>query len=126
MWCIMATPLIAGNDVSAMTAGTLTVLTSAEAIAVDQDPAGEQNEAMAGVVDSAEVWSKPLGYDFTTRAVALLNRSATSPATITCYWTNLSLLPGTATVRDLWAHQDLQERSRIVSLPSFRLTGRCC
>jgi len=107
MWCIMAAPLIAGNNVTTMSAQTLAILTNAEAIAVDQDPAGEQGERVAGIVDSAEVWSKPLGYDFTTRAVALLNRSATTPATITCYWTNLALLSGSATVRDLWSHQDL-------------------
>ena len=107
MWCIMAAPLIAGNNVTTMSAQTLAILTNAEAIAVDQDPAGEQGERVGGVVDSAEIWSKPLGYDFTARAVALLNRSTNTPATITCYWTNLALLPGSAIVRDLWSHQDL-------------------
>src|SRR6516162_4607881 len=42
MWCIMAAPLIAGNNLTTMSAGTLAILTNAEAIAVDQDPAGEQ------------------------------------------------------------------------------------
>src|SRR5215475_13081381 len=108
MWCIMAAPLIMGNDVTAMSSGTLAILTNNEAIAVDQDPAGEQGERVAGIVDSAEVWSKPLGYDFTTRAVAFLNRDTNNPATITVYWTNLAFQPGTgATVRDLWTHQDL-------------------
>ncbi len=83
-------------------------MTNSEAIAVDQDPAGEQGVFVGGIKDSAEVWSKPLGYDFTTRAVALLNRSTNSSATLTCYWTNLAFQAGTAaTVRDLWAHQDL-------------------
>jgi alpha-galactosidase len=107
MWCIMAAPLIAGNNVITMSSQTLAILTNPEAIAVDQDPAGEQGERVAGIVDSAEVWSKPLGYDFTTRAVALLNRSSNSSAVITCYWTNLALQVGPATVRDLWAQQDL-------------------
>lgn len=106
MWCIMAAPLIAGNNVTTMSAGTLQILTNAEAIAVDQDAAGEQG---VKVFDggSSEVWSKPLGYDFTTRAVAFLNRDTNNPATITCYWTNLAFQAGTATVRDLWTHQDL-------------------
>ena len=107
MWCIMASPLIAGNDVTSMSAQTLSVLTNAEAIAVDQDPAGEQATWAGGIQDAAEVWSKPLGYDFTTRAVALLNRSTTTSANITCVWTNLGLQPGTATIRDLWAHANL-------------------
>ncbi len=108
MWCIMAAPLIAGNNLTTMSPQTLQILTNAEAIAVDQDPAGEQGERVGGIVDSAEVWSKPLGYDFTTRAVALLNRSTNNSAVVTCNWTNLAFQPGTAaTVFDLWAHQDL-------------------
>jgi alpha-galactosidase len=107
MWCIMASPLLAGNDVTSMSTQTLSVLTNAEAIAVDQDPAGEQATWAGGIQDNAEVWSKPLGYDFSTRAVALLNRSLTSSANITCTWTNLGLLAGTATVRDLWGHTNL-------------------
>lgn len=107
MWCIMASPLLAGNDLTSMSAQTLSVLTNTEAIAVDQDPAGEQATWAGGIQDIAEVWSKPLGYDFTTRAVALLNRSTTTSANITCVWTNLGLQAGTATVRDLWAHANL-------------------
>lgn len=107
MWCIMASPLLAGNNLTTMPAQTLSVLTNAEAIAVDQDPAGEQATWAGGVQDAAEVWSKPLGYDFSTRAVALLNRSTTISANITCVWTNLGLQAGTATVRDLWAHANL-------------------
>jgi len=108
MWCIMAAPLIMGNNLSTMSPQTLAVLTNSEAIAVDQDPAGEQGILVGGIKDNAEVWSKPLGYDFTTRAVALLNRSTNSSATITCNFTNLAFQPGTtATVRDLWGHQDL-------------------
>jgi alpha-galactosidase len=107
MWCIMAAPLVAGNNITTMSAQTLQILTNTEAIAVDQDPAGEQGVRVGGSVASGEVWSKPLGYDFTTRAVVLLNRSTNAPTNITCYWTNLALQPGSATVRDLWSHADL-------------------
>src|SRR5581483_7532859 len=107
MWCIMAAPLVMGNNLTSMSAGTLQILTNAEAIAVDQDPAGEQG---VKVFDSgsSEVFSKPLGYDFTTRAVALLNRDTNNSAVITCNFTNLAFQPNTtATVRDLWTHTDL-------------------
>lgn len=108
MWCIMAAPLIAGDNVTTISPQSLAILTNNEAIAVDQDPAGEQGVFVGGIKDSAEVWSKPLGYDFTTRAVALLNRSTTSPAVITCNWTNLAFQAGTtATVRDLWGHTNI-------------------
>jgi autotransporter-associated beta strand protein len=104
----MAAPLIAGNNLTTMSAGTLAILTNSEVIAVDQDPAGEQGIFVGGIKDSAEVWSKPLGYDFTTRAVALLNRQTNTSASITCYFTNLAFQPGTtAMVRDLWGHTNL-------------------
>lgn len=108
MWCIMAAPLIAGNNLTTMSAGTLSILTNTEAIAVDQDTAGEEGTLVGGTKDTAEVWSKPLGYDFTTRAVALLNRQTNTSANITCYFTNLAFQPNTtATVRDLWGHTNL-------------------
>jgi alpha-galactosidase len=106
MWCVIASPLIAGTDLRTPSGATLGVLTNAEAIAVDQDPAGEEGIRVGGTAGSLEVWSKPLGYDFTTRAVALFNRTA-SAASITCNWTDLALQAGPATVRDLWAHTDL-------------------
>ena len=109
MWCMMAAPLIMGNNLTAMSAQTLATLTNPEAIAVDQDPAGEQGVKVVDNITSTstnEVWSKTLGYDFTTKAVALFNRQG-SATNITVYWTNIGLQAGTATVRDLWAHQNL-------------------
>ena len=106
MWCIMAAPLVSGADLRSISSAAINIMTNAEAIAVDQDPAGEQGIRVDGTAGALEVWSKPLGYDFTTRAVALFNRT-TNAAAITCNWTNLGLQTGQATVRDLWAHADL-------------------
>ncbi len=109
MWCIMAAPLIMGNNFVNMTAQAKAILTNPEAIAVDQDPTGEQGVKVVNNVSpigTNEVWSKTLGYDFSTKAVALLNRIGPS-TNITCYWTNLGLQAGPATVRDLWSHTDL-------------------
>ncbi len=39
---MMASPLIAGNDLRAMDRSTIDILTNLEAIAVDQDPLGVQ------------------------------------------------------------------------------------
>jgi fibronectin type 3 domain-containing protein len=104
LWCIVAAPLITGNDLSSMSAPTEAILTNAEAIAVDQDPAGEQGIPVAG--STLQVWCKPLGTDFTNKAVALFNNTNTTQS-ITVTWTNLGLQAGPATVRDLWAHADL-------------------
>jgi alpha-galactosidase len=104
LWCMVAAPLITGNDLSSMSAATEAILTNAEAIAVDQDAAGEQGIPTAGA--ALQVWCKPLGTDFTNKAVALFNNTnATQPITVT--WTNVGLQAGPARVRDLWAHTDL-------------------
>ena len=42
MWCIMASPLVAGNDVRTMSDTTRDILTNPFAIAVNQDPLGKQ------------------------------------------------------------------------------------
>jgi alpha-galactosidase len=104
MWCIMASPLIAGNDIRSMSQTVKDILTNPEAIAVNQDAAGIQGTR---VIDNGdlEVWCKPLGSaNGSTKAVALLNRSG-SAANITVNWSNIGL-SGSANVRDLWAKAD--------------------
>lgn len=105
LWCLVSAPLIAGNDLTAMSAQTFSILTNAELIAVDQDPAGEQGMALANT-GTNQIWVKELGTDFTTKAVGLFNPN-TNATTITVNWTNIGLLAGSATVRDLWAGTNL-------------------
>jgi alpha-galactosidase len=105
MWCIMAAPLITGNDLSTMSATTRAILTNREVIAVDQDPLGKQGRVVAGSGTSLEVWSKEMS-GTNTRAVALFNRGG-STAPMTVEWSQLGLPAGSATVRDLWQGKDL-------------------
>jgi len=105
MWAMLAAPLIAGNDIRSMSAGTQAILTNAEVIAVDQDPLGMQGQIVATPGTNLQVWARPLA-GTNTRAVALFNRG-TAPASITVQWTNIGLPAGNATVRDLWQHADL-------------------
>ncbi|HTV63216.1 MAG TPA: NPCBM/NEW2 domain-containing protein [Verrucomicrobiae bacterium] len=105
LWCIVGAPLIAGNDLTTMSAQTLAILTNSEVIAVDQDPAGEQGIEVAGST-LRQVWCKPLGTNFNTKAVALFNLTS-SATSMTVNWTNIGLQAGMATVRDLWGHADL-------------------
>ncbi|HPR89632.1 MAG TPA: alpha-galactosidase, partial [bacterium] len=72
MWCMLAAPLMAGNDLSAMTPETRAILTNVEAIAVNQDSLGIQG-FRALVADSLQIWFKPLVRD--EWAVCFLNRS---------------------------------------------------
>jgi len=103
LWAIMAAPLILGNDLTNMSAETLAIISNAEVIAVDQDPLGKQGTPTS-TSTTLEVWSKPLAAA-KSYAVALFNRTGAA-ANITVTWSSLGLT-GSATVRDLWAKQDL-------------------
>ena len=71
-WCLLAAPLIAGNDPRSMSPETHRILTNKEAIAVDQDPLGIEGRRIREN-QSTEVWVKPLSHG--AWAVILFNRS---------------------------------------------------
>jgi alpha-galactosidase len=75
LWCMMAAPLISGNDIRKMTAETRSILTNKDVIAVDQDMLGVQGFRYA-VKDSLETWFKPLSNG--DWAVCFVNRSTQS------------------------------------------------
>lgn len=72
MWCMMASPLVAGNDFRKMSKETLAILTNKELIAVDQDKLGIQGFKYSAE-EGLEVWVKPLSDG--NWAVTFLNRS---------------------------------------------------
>ncbi len=118
MWCILAAPLMAGNDIRSMTPEIRDTLTNAEAIAIDQDPLGQQGKRVRKGDNGLEVWSKQLADG--GRAVALLNRSG-SEADIAVSWTELGYPDTlTASVRETWAKKDLGSlKSKVsASVPS--------
>ena len=104
LWCLLAAPLIAGNDVRSMTPAIRQILTNKEVIDVDQDALGKQGTRVSKDGD-LEVWSKQLQDG--SRAVILLNRGATESA-ITARWEDLGYPAHlTAAVRNLWEHKEL-------------------
>jgi len=104
LWAIMASPLIAGNDIAHMTAATRDILTNREVIAVDQDRLGVQGRRV-WQDGEREVWVKPLASG--GRAVVLFNRGDQA-ATIRADWAMLGYPPSIeANVRDLWKHEPL-------------------
>jgi alpha-galactosidase len=108
LWAILAAPLIAGNDLRSMDAETKAVLTDKEVLAIDQDPLGKQGRRVAKDGDK-EVWARELQGG--NRAVALLNRAATSQS-ITVKWEDLGYPAHlSAQLRDLWQHKDLGAKS---------------
>ena len=104
MWAMLAAPLLAGNDLTSMSAATKAILTNAEVIAVDQDPLGNQGKLAATPQAGLQVWSKTLSNN--ARAVALFNRNA-SAANITVTFAQVGFATGQVMVRDLWQHADL-------------------
>ena len=59
LWCMMAAPLILGNDLTTITQETLDIILNKDMIAVDQDPLGVQGLRLRREGD-VEYWFKPL------------------------------------------------------------------
>ena len=102
LWAILAAPLIAGNDLTQMSAVTKSILLNKEVIAIDQDPLGKQGDR-AYATGPLEVWTKPLQGG--AMAVALFNRSSES-ASMTLELASIGR-EGQTAVRDVWNHTDL-------------------
>lgn len=104
LWCILAAPLIAGNDVRKMSPEILAVMIDKEAIAVNQDSLGKQGWRFRAE-PSHEIWVRELaGGDW---AVALLNTGG-APAELAIdfshgWW----FTGGECAVRDIWDKKDL-------------------
>ena len=61
LWCIISSPLIAGNDIRSMSDDVRRILTHREAIAINQDQLGTAANLVRRSIDgTAEVWAKPL------------------------------------------------------------------
>ncbi|MDR3528618.1 MAG: glycoside hydrolase family 27 protein [Rhizomicrobium sp.] len=103
LWAMFAAPLIAGNDLAAMSPATRDILLNKEVIAVDQDSLGVAASRVWKDGD-AEVWVRPLKGG--GRAVVLLNRGLT-PREIGVSWEQLRYPDHlVAKLRDLWLHKE--------------------
>jgi alpha-galactosidase len=103
LWCLMAAPLIAGNDLRSMSKATIETLTNLEAIGVNQDPLGVQGRII-WTDGTISLWAgKPL-FDG-SRAVLVFNqgRHATQKRVD---WIEIGIDPGASCyVRNLWTHE---------------------
>jgi alpha-galactosidase len=100
LWCILAAPLMAGNDVRAATPEIVAVLTDREALAVNQDKLGKQGWRFRAS-STQEIWVRELaGGEW---AVAVLNSGATA-AEVEIDWSHGWWFLGSekCTVRDIW------------------------
>jgi alpha-galactosidase len=102
MWCMLNSPLLAGNDLRSMSKQTLEILTNKEVIALNQDPGLVQGKRLFKE-NNIEVWMKPLG-NGDTKAIAILNRGADTTFTLTGVKAGINK---NNKLRDLWLHKEL-------------------
>ncbi|HXQ82183.1 MAG TPA: glycoside hydrolase family 27 protein [Opitutaceae bacterium] len=99
-WCMLAAPLIAGNDVRHMAPEIRAILTNADVISIDQDPLGREGFRFR-VDKDKEIWAKELSNK--EWAVCVLN-TGDSPAKLTLDMHDLTFLTGQYyDVTDVWA-----------------------
>ncbi len=103
LWCLLAAPLMAGNDLRTMPDDIRSILTAPEVIAVDQDPLGLQGD-LVRADEGTEVWARPLADG--SRAVVLFDRDE-RPREIAVAWSELGWeATSPVLVRDLWERAD--------------------
>ena len=106
LWCIMASPLLIGCDLTTLRPETLALLTNRELIALNQDPLGLQAYVVAHEGESYVLVKDVMDRFGRFRAVAFYNPSD-EPMTIGVDCKDLEL-EGTVAVRDLFEQCDLE------------------
>lgn len=126
LWCMLAAPLIAGNDIQNMDTAIKEILTNDEMIALDQDVLGKQGVCYRENSDY-EIWIKELSNN--ERAMCLFNRSDEKKSVQVDFdlLLNVTQIHGKSEsynlenykVRDLWEHKELvvKESTAFVDMP---------
>lgn len=119
LWCMMAAPLILGNDICNMSNDTRAIILNRQVIAIDQDKLGVQGLRLKSE-NGIEYWFKPLVNG--EWAFCLLNRSL-EPQTVTIDWQQLCFTDEEVsklstdfdkkvyTITDLWAANAKQAKA---------------
>jgi alpha-galactosidase len=104
LWSMLASPLLAGNDLRSMTDNIKAILMNGEVIAVDQDkavvPVKKISQDGTSVVLTRSMADGSL-------VVGMFNRGD-QPAEITAKWDALGIGGKKLQARDLWQHQSVQ------------------
>ncbi len=121
MWCMMAAPLMAGNDLANMSEETKEILTNKELIAIDQDPIGQQASCYRDNGDY-EIWGRALEND--EKVICLLNRSDEEKEvqvnftsllkTSDNYWYTYPYNLEDYKVRDVWEQKEVKTDKNII------------
>ncbi|OHA46853.1 MAG: hypothetical protein A3A80_00530 [Candidatus Terrybacteria bacterium RIFCSPLOWO2_01_FULL_44_24] len=116
LWCMMAAPLMTGNDLRNMSEDTRKILTAKEVVAINQDPFGQQGRRVLTTQNGIEIWKKDLrpivpegDVSLQNVAVAFFNRSDVSqsirfdPASLRIYYPRMR-------IHNLWEPALVDER----------------
>lgn len=123
LWCMMAAPLMAGNDLGNMSAETAEILKNGEVIAIDQDVLGKQGFCFRDNGDY-EIWIKKLANN--EKAACLLNRGDEMKEVqvdfnvlikaADDYWAFDQYKLSDYKIRDLWEHKEIAPVSGIATI----------
>ena len=118
MWCMLAAPLLAGNDLRNMDAKTLEILINKEVIAINQDRLGKQGVRYMKMGEH-EIWVKQLSDG--EAAVCYFNRDEKPWAVETVLskenfsFADIRFWEKDYYVRDLWEHKYIGTTSEKMS-----------
>ncbi|MBO3098761.1 glycoside hydrolase family 27 protein [Gelidibacter pelagius] len=103
MWCMLAAPLMAGNDLRDMSEVDHSILTNKELIAINQDVLGKQGFKIEDY-GNFEIWQKPLTNG--DIAICFFNRETTSN-TYEIDWSKIRVkdFEGDYKIKDLWKNE---------------------
>jgi alpha-galactosidase len=110
-WCLLAAPLMAGNDIRTMSDSTKTILLNHDAIAIDQDKAGIQGKKVYDDGDF-EIYCKPLQNG--DLAIIFFNRNNQN-FNFPALWEKAGI-KGKMYVYDVWKHESIGTTRQIKSV----------
>ncbi len=114
MWCVLAAPLITGNDLSNMSKEIKEILTNKELIAINQDALGKQGFKIYDE-GNFEIWQKPLSNG--DMAICFLNLES-EDKDFTVHWGKINIkdYTGTYKVQNLWKNKKTKDTNETFSL----------
>jgi alpha-galactosidase len=105
LWAMLAAPLLAGNNLTAITPEIKDILTNREVIAIDQDTLGKQGDRVYAE-GPIEIWSRPLKDGSTALAVFNFGESASNLRGISLHLAQAGV-KGSPKAHDIWGAKDL-------------------
>jgi len=111
LWCMLAAPLMAGNDLRNMSEETVAILTNPDLIAINQDELGIQGKRI-NEKDGIEIWSKPLKDEMI--AIALFNRD-NKMKQVSFDFNDLKLNKSPELLYDIWLKKETAIKKKQIS-----------